>query len=69
MPMGRLGAEVFQSECLSHAGTEEMLANLSRSVGSKIQSKFFPSARETELLQILYLEFLVWVCPTLILIF
>lgn len=36
MPMGRLGAEVFKSEILSHAGTEEMLPNLSRSVGSKI---------------------------------
>lgn len=36
MPKGRLGTEVFQSEYLFHAGTEEMPANLSRNTGSKI---------------------------------
>lgn len=38
MLKGSLGTEVFQSDHLSHAETEEMPANLSRSVGSKILS-------------------------------
>lgn len=38
MPKGSLGTEVLQSDRLSHAETEEMPANLSRSVGSKILS-------------------------------
>lgn len=63
MAKSRSATEVFQSEYLSHAEREETASTLSTSVESKILPVF-----KTEPPQSLYLEFLFWACPKLILV-